>query len=367
MKFYNYKSTKLNFIYWYLPIKIVSLSLLIILLPVFFEKSYFYSNDFYNLHTTCNFRTPNYLFSVLTCVLNIDDLSDFHAIIFSFLISFLKDLMFIIVAFKYLNKKFLILFCILLSAHPYLNLYYLKFTSDIINNLTISFYFYLIFYKKLNKKGLDLIFLLSSMMRNSLIFFFITHYLIKIYISLFKEKNFKNSFWIFLKSVLFIILLSSSLLIVESNYTGKFLSSVETYDLNLTLFLERVNSGFVFFDYLISIILNTLAHLYLLMGFREQAFTNFLYFFSTHNNLLNFYMIMGSLLFFFHFFGFIYFIKKYIKSYIFLIPFIIYILPNLYLVSHMRYFMCLMPISIFGICLFVQNFSIKTKKKLADN
>ena len=30
----------------------------------------------------------------------------------------------------------------------------------------------------------------------------------------------------------------------------------------------------------------------------------------------------------------------------------------------MRYFMCLIPISIFGICLFIQNFSVKKVKIL---
>lgn len=363
MKFLSYKSINLNLIYWYLPIKIVSLCLIIILLPIYFDKTYFYSNDFYNLHTSCNFRTPNYLFSVLTCALNIENLSELHSIIFSFLISFLKDLMFILIAFKYLEKRFLIIFCILLSAHPYLNLYYLKFTSDIINNLTISFYFYLIFSKKLNTKGIDFIFLISSMMRNSLIFLFIIHYLIKIYEAFYREKKDKNSKSIFFKSILFIILLISSLFIVESNYTGKFLSSSSNYDLNSAFFLEKISFGWLFFDYLISIILNIFAHIYLLMGFREQAFTNFLYFFSTDNDYLIFYIMIGSTFFLFHFFGLIYFVKRFIKSFVFLIPLLIYILPNLFLVAHMRYFMCLIPISIFGICLFIQNYLIKKSEK----
>ena len=66
--------------------------------------------------------------------------------------------------------------------------------------------------------------------------------------------------------------------------------------------------------------------------------------------------------FFFHFFGFMYFIKRFIKSHVFIISFLIYILPNLFLVAHMRYFMCLIPISIFGVCLFIQNFSDKKVK-----
>lgn len=362
MKFFDYKFINSNLIYWYLPIKLVSLSLLIILLPVYFDKTYFYSNDFYNLHTSCNFRTPNYLFSVLTCAFKIENLSDLHSITFSFLISFLKDLMFIMIAYKYLNKRCLIIFCVLLSVHPYLNLYYLKFTSDIINNLTISFYFYLIFSKKLNAKGLDLIFLISSMMRNSLIFLFVTHYLIKIYIIFFEKKKYRDSNLIFFKNILFIILLVSSLFIVESNYARKFLSSSNSYELNLTFFLEKFNSGLLFFDYSISIILNTLTHIILLTGFREQAFTNFSYFFSTDNNYLIFYLLTGATFFFIHFFGFIYFIKRFIKSHIFLICLIVYIIPNLYLVAHMRYFMCLIPISIFGICLFIQNFSVKKVK-----
>ena len=362
MKFYNSKSINLDLIYWYLPIKLVSLSLLIIMLPIYFDKTYFYSNDFYNLHTSCNFTTPNYLFSVLTCVLSIENLSDLHAIIFSFAISFLKDLMFIIIAFKYLNKRFLIIFCILLSLHPYLNLYYLKFTSDIINNLIISFYFYLIFSQKLNAKGIDFIFLISSMMRNSLIFLFVTHYLIKIYVTFFKEKKTKNFKLIFFRSIFFIVLLISSLSIVESNYARKFLFSPNNYELNLTFFLNKFNFGWLFVDYLISIILNTFTHIYLLMGFREQAFTNFLYFFSKDNEYLVFYIVLGSMFFFFHFFGFIYFIKKFIKSYVYLISLIIYIIPNLYLVAHMRYFMCLIPISIFGVCLLVQNFFVKKSK-----
>ena len=357
-----FRNENLYIIFWYLVVKIISLTLIIIFLPIVFDKTYFYSNDFYNLHTSCNFRTPNYLFSVMTCMLKIENLTSFHSIFFSFLISFFKDLMFIIIAFKYLDKRFLIIFCVLLSLHPYLNLYYLKFTSDIINNLTISFYFYLIFSKKLNAKGIDLIFLISSMMRNSLIFLFVTHYLIKIYFALFKEKKSKNFKLIFFKRILYILLLISSLFIVEANYAGDFLSSSSKYDLNLNFFLDKLSFSWLFFDYLISIILNILTHIYLLMGFREQAYTNFLYFFSTDNNYLIFYIIIGTMFFFFHFFGFMYFIKRFIKSHVFIISFLIYILPNLFLVAHMRYFMCLIPISIFGVCLFIQNFSDKKVK-----
>ena len=71
------------------------------------------------------------------------------ALVLSGVVNFLKDLLFLTVAANFLKKKFLIIFSLLLATHPYLNLYYLKFTPDIINCFMVSLYFYLIIFTSL--------------------------------------------------------------------------------------------------------------------------------------------------------------------------------------------------------------------------
>lgn len=356
-----YNKKNIDIIYWYLITKIISITLLIIFLPIVFQKNYFYSNDFYNLYILCDFRSPNYLFSIITCFLKIKNLTDIQALLLSGILSFLKDFMFLIVASNFLKKNYLIFFSFLLAAHPYLNLYYLKFTPDLINNLMISFFFYLIMTKKNINSGINIIFILGSMMRNSLVPFFISYYVINIYKKIFVEKKFIKNKFIILDDLIFIIILWLSLFIVKSDYASGFLSSNKNYDLNLNFFLNQINSGLLFFDYFLSIILNFISHLILLMGFREQAFTQFLDFFSYNNDFIIFYLVFGIFLFFFHFVGLLYIFKKFIKSNIYIILFLIFILPHIFLVTHLRYYMPLMPVSILGVCLLTQSFFHKKK------
>ena len=351
-------------IYWYLVAKIISLILIIIFLPIIFEKNYFYSNDFYNLYILCDFRSPNFLFSIITCFLKIKNLTDIQALFLSASLSFLKDVLFIIVASKFLKKNYLISYCLFLAMHPYLNLYYLKFTPDLINNLMISLYFFLIMKNKAFKTSLNLVFLFGSMMRNSLVPFFISHYLIKIFKKKFIErKRLSQNKVTIRQDLIYIIAFSLILLVDNSDYGTRFLSANQKYDLNLTFFIDKINTGLIYLDYLIAIPLNLITHCILLMGFREQAYTEFLEFFSYNNEFLYFYLIFGLILFFFHLIGFLYFFKNFIKSNIYILTFLVFILPHIFLVTHLRYFMPLMPISIFGVCLLMQNFLKQNKKK----
>ncbi len=351
----------IDILYWYLITKIISITLIIIFLPIIFEKNYFYSNDFYNLYILCEFRSPNYLFSIITCFLKIKNLTDIQALLLSGILSFLKDFIFLIVASNYLKKNYIIFFCFLLAAHPYLNLYYLKFTPDLINNLMISLYFYLIMTKKNINSGINIIFVLGSMMRNSLIPFFVSYYVINIYKKIFIEKKIIKNKFIIIEDLIFILILGLSLFIVESDYGSSFLSSNKNYDLNLNFFLKQINSGFLFFDYFLAIILNLISHLILLMGFREKAYTQFLDFFSYNNEFIIFYLFFGIFLFLFHFVGLLYILKKFIKSNIYIISFLIFVLPHLFFVTHLRYYMPLMPVSILGVCLLIQSFFHKEK------
>lgn len=350
------KKNNLNIIYCYIFAKIISLTAIILILPIIFNKNYFYSNDFYNLYILCEFRSPNYLFSITTCFLKINELTDIQALVLSGAVNFLKDLLFLTVAANFLKKNFLIIFSLLLASHPYLNLYYLKFTPDLINCFMVSLYFYLIIFKININKVIKIVFLFGSMMRNSLIPFFVSYFLIKIF-----EKIFLKKRYIIIEDLIFILLFGLSLLIIKDDYGSEFLLSNKLYDLNLNLFLGIINSGISFLDYLISFLLNLISHLILLMGFREQAYTEFLEFFSINNELLNFYLIIGISLFIFHFLGFLYFLKKFLKRNIYFIPLIVLIIPHIFLVAHLRYFMPLIPISIFGICLLMQNTLFKEK------
>jgi len=157
--------------------------------------------------------------------------------------------------------------------------------------------------------------------------------------------------------MIFIILIP--VILVNLNYLDDFLSSNNIYDLNINFFLNKLNFLPLGIDYLFSSILNILTHLVLLLSFREQAYTEFLLFFSNNNSYLIIYLVMGIVFFLYHFFGFFYFIKTKFKDNPYLIVILLSLMPNLFLVSHMRYFMPMMPISIIGICLLLQTYNQK--------
>ena len=341
-------------IYLYIIFKLAALISLILILPIYFEKSYFYSNDFYNLYNKCELLSPNFLFSIITCFLGIKTLVDPASILVSISISIIKDYLFLIIAIKYLNKNFLYIFILALSLHPYLNLYYLKFTTDLFSNLGIALYCFYIFNDKINKNISNIVFLILSMIRNSLVFLFVTHYLFQIYLNFSSVKKLNNEFSL-KKNLFLIFLLLSSVLLINMNYAKDFLSSNKIYDLNTAFFVSHLDFLPNFLGYFFAIIFNVITHAILLLGFREQAYTEFLYFFSSQNGMLKFYLIMGFSLFLFHLVGFYYFIRTFVKKYPYLIILVIYLIPNLFLVSHMRYFMPMMPISILGLCLLMQN------------
>ena len=363
MNFNLINKDNIYLIYWYLIVKIISLISIIIILPIIFNQNYFYANDFYNVYVKCDFTSPNYLFSIITCFLKINNLTDFQALFLSGVLSFLKDILFIFVAINFLRKKIIIMFILLLAVHPYLNLYYLKFTPDLVNNFMISLYLFLIIKKIHIGKGIGLIFLLGTMMRNSLVVFFISHYLIDTYKKIFEEKKIVKNKYIIFENTIFIILLSFSFLFVMSDYGLDYLSSNKTYDLNINYFLNKIDTGILFLDYLFSGILNFLSHLILLTGFREQSYTEFLYFFSNENEYLSYYLILGVLFFSFHLIGLYYFLKKFLNSNIYIVNFLILLIPHIFYVAHLRYFMPLIPISIFGVCLLLQNYLNQNKNE----
>ena len=191
------------------------------------------------------------------------------------------------------------------------------------------------------------------MIRNSLIFLFVFHYIYQIYINFKYRKNFKSKFSL-KKNLILIFFLTSSVLLTNLGYAKDFISSNKIYDLNVSFFVPYLDFFPSVLTYFFSIILNFVTHLFLLLGFREQAYTEFLFFFSNQNNILEFYILVGFFMFLFHAIGFFYFIKSFISKYPFLISLLIYLIPNLFLVSHMRYFMPMMPLSILGICLLMQ-------------
>jgi len=297
-----------NLIFLYLIFKTISLILLIYLLPIIFNKTYFYSNDFYNLYNKCQILGPNFLFSFIVCHLDIHTLEDPVAIFVSIILSLFKDYLFFLIAKKFLTQKYLILFVLLIASHPYLNLYFMKFSNDIFNNLGISIYFFLTFTNKVNHKLSFLIFFILSLLRNSLVFILTVHYLYNIYLFIKKKKIIKNINLIY-KNVIMIFIILIPVILVNLNYLDDFLSSNNIYDLNINFFLNKLNFLPLGIDYLFSSILNILTHLVLLLSFREQAYTEFLLFFSNNNSYLIIYLVMGIVFFLYHFFGFFYFIN----------------------------------------------------------
>ena len=95
-----------------------------------------------------------------------------------------------------------------------------------------------------------------------------------------------------------------------------------------------------------------ISHLICLLGFRESVFAD------GFGNLLNFSLKSNFqlgifiILFFTHFFGIIGFFRFFGKTDIRSWSFIFYFFPAMLFLSHMRYFVPMMPLSILGLILF---------------
>lgn len=157
----------------YFAIKILTISVLYILMEEVFVRDFFYYPDLsYNppgpghdpnlSYMACNFNTPNFLYTMAACKLSFNELSSWVPIFLAVLINTLRDLVIINIGIDSLKKKnfkLLYLLVALLTLNPYLSYNHLRLTTDTFASLGLLH----IFVSALYKQKIDLSFLIIAM------------------------------------------------------------------------------------------------------------------------------------------------------------------------------------------------------------
>ena len=121
-------------------------------------------------------------------------------------------------------------------------------------------------------------------------------------------------------------------------------------------FSELINSSIIVLDYFISLLILFSVNLILLMGFREAAFTTFPSYFLQNDLVTNISIIIGLFMFSFHLFGLYNFIKYFVKTKPINLCFIFFILFHLFTISHLRYFLPIIPLTLIGLMKYFEEF-----------
>lgn len=352
-KFFSSISFDKKTFYIYFLLKVIILIITIYFLPIFFNKEYFVDNDFNNYYSKCYENSFNLFYTKLVCYLNIKKLNNFLPISIAFVLSFLRDIIFLHVARLKLSRKFFGLFFLILLLHPYLNIHYIKFTTIIFAGLAVALIFLEI--EILNKKSLflNIVLLILCGFRNSIFFLFLLYQSLNIYdllkklkLSLIKKINIVFLILFFLLLILFSL---------DFGYLEKSVYTTSSYYLNYYNFYNFIN--FIPLDFLrvaLSLILLFLSHVVMLLGFREKAFVEFEKYFYSLKTINDLEILLSFTLLIFHFFGIYFFftILKKRREYIF--TFLISLIPFIFLVAHLRYFMPYIPLAIYGFVYFCE-------------
>ncbi len=349
-----------NFFKIYFPIKFISLFIYIVLLNLFSSEighfltknySIFYTIDSSIHYFSCNTNSANILFTLTSCALNIKSISNLLPIIITLAITLIKDLLFIICASKFLNNKGMLIFIIFLAGHPYLGIYSLRYSTDIFANLGIAVLFYQIVFNK-NGIYMNILSVILVGFRNNLLPVFFVYYVFLLISSIMKSdvKDFFK-YVILIISIYFITQIGA-----ESYNAGIFYDFIFTNQNPFSWYktVEFLGLTHNFVSYLISLPIFLLSHMVLLTGFREAVFVHGVYFLIDLGLAGYFQLILFILLSSFHLVGtisFYYYFKN--KSYYFFII-LLYIIPTFIALSHLRYFMPIIPIALIGISALIQ-------------
>ncbi len=290
-----------------------------------------------------NLFSPNFLYSNLINFIgyNQNTIFEFKYISLSFLVGIIFSIPYIYICHKYLSKRNSFLYLFLLSFHPYLALYSLKFDTSVFGILGIGVFAIYLF--KNNTSSFTFSLFTNSfvaLMRNSMLPLVFCNLLIIFY------KKFKYSLFQILL-IFFSGFLISFVIYSQIGYGIDYLSqNYGCYSLgNINLYLSKFVGNI--YSYFLSIIITPIIHLILDLGAREAisiycinlpksyAASNFLNIFST----ISFLIFHAFLLF--KIIKWVFYSPNKIRLEV-LLPFSI-LLPTLYGVAHMRYLMPLIP------------------------
>lgn len=281
-----------------------------------------------NDYALCNQTESNVLYTKILCLLEINSdigISSPLAIGLALSVNIISTLLIYISFERHLDQVFKLIFILLLSAHPYLALYSLRFFTDIFGMLGIAI---LVYYLNFNIRYNLIYLIITSVfihLRSALIPVFLMFSILLV------NKNRKINYQNFiLVSSIFIVLLSY---FYYSSFAGRFIDEENSYYNN-----------------------NLVINLFLLLGFREGVANNGLGSLFENNLYYGVIQLVVSLaLLLIHFFGIIGYIIFAIRNNIIYISFLSYILLPIFVVAHTRYLVPVLPLILFGFVLLIQN------------
>ena len=281
--------------------------------------------DFYTSYGNCTEKPyTNILYSKLFC-----DLSSVtgkiitHRSPFFIFLAALINMLILVAYFKiferYLNKQGKYLLIILFVIHPYINIYFFRFYTEIFASLGI----FLILFYKIRNLNINFFFVITAIIlinfRNALIPVFVLYGLYEIY----SQINKKNSKVILYSIILIIASLLTYLSVME--FSSKFIS---------------INSNVNFFE-------KIAYNIILAFGFRESiGVSRDIFVLDDWFDILSF--VTSMLLLIIHFVG-LYGVTKFsLKEDKSILVIFIYLAVPILAVSHMRYLVPLIPVLLFG-------------------
>ena len=314
-----------NYISYLIVLKIFFASFTLYFFAIYLGLDMFTYPDFYTSYGVCTQKPyTNILYSKLFCDLSsITGTVITHRSLFFILIAALVNMLLLVGYFKifeiYLNKhgKYLLIF--LFVVHPYINIYFFRFYTELFASLGI----FLILFYKLRGMNINFFFVLVAIVlmnfRNALIPVFVMYGLFEIY-SQFLKNNFKVLFYS-------VLLISASIItyIPVIEFSSKFIS---------------INSDVGFFE-------KISYNLILAFGFRESiGVSRDIFILTEWTDKLSFATSMVLLTI--HSIGLYGIIKLSLRKDISILVIFIYLVVPILAVSHMRYLVPLIPILLFG-------------------
>ena len=330
----------------YLFLKIVSIILIYNIFEPLFARSFFYYSDWHG-YIDCKLSTPNILYSFSICLLDIEAISDFIAIFLGFFLNTVKDVFFVIIACCCTNKRIAIIFTIFLSLHPFLALYHLRYVTTSYASICLL----ILFAYEVRSTWLK-----SSFFSNKFLIFacgILVGFRYAILVPVLSYLTFKFIRNIYFLVVLFIFLIILSL--VGWDYMSIFVnySLNGNNDFSFNNIQNTLNFNILpIFDTVLSFCFYFFVNLITLTGFREGSVLNFYdYFFPLdRRSIFEFLMFLSFSIF--HLFGiasFCVYFRKY-KAIVFCVIVNIFVC-GLFL-THIRYFIHLIPLALIGFSIF---------------
>jgi hypothetical protein len=299
-------------------------SLLFYFLGIVFKQNLFLYPDFTTIYSNCSQFYSNIFYTQILCAINLFDGSALLpssniAIALAALINIFVIVSYYQLSKKYLNRSGQILFILMLALHPYMAIYFFRFYTEVFASLGIL----LIFFYGINNRKVDLLFIFLSIFlmntRNGLIPVFFLFGIIEIVKSL-KNNNDNYTF-------LLILLISCLISYIPVSSFSKDFAELGAY-------------------------FNIIENVFYTFGFRESVAIDGIGILLKIGFYGYLQLIIGLLFIIIHLIGLLGLLKFSIKINSSILSILIYLIIPIFVISHMRYLLPLMPLILLGFCMF---------------